>query len=123
MKPGWAYIVAVALCLGLSVYSLIDASEAVVYEGIYDLGFEDSTFKPCRRAEAWTIITGDEEAVREFARRTFTVTEQGNNPMYVRLRGRVSRKGRYDGLFTTYDRQLAVTEVLEVRPIEEGDCQ
>ena len=123
MKPGWAYIVAVAFCLGLSVCSLLDASEAVVYQGFYRVGFEDSTFEPCRRSEVWYIIAGNEEAVGDFVQRTFAGIEQGANPMYVRLRGRVSRKGRYTGFSITYDRQLAVTGVLEVRPIQEGDCR
>ncbi len=41
---------------------------------------------------------------------------------YVRLRGALSPKGQFPGIFIIYDRPLELTDVLEVRAIQEGDC-
>ena len=120
-----ALIFAAALCLVLNACALVDGSksEPDVYEGIYSQGVEDSTFEPCGRSERWLIAAGDTAAVRDFIRRAFDEMQQGHNPMYARLRGTLSSKGSIPGFFVTFDRTLEVTGVLEVRAIQEGDCQ
>jgi len=119
-----ALIFAGALCLVLNACALVDGSESEpdVYEGIYSQGFEDSTFEPCGRSERWLIAVGDTAAMQHFGERVFEVLRQGNNPMYARLRGALSPKGSFPGNFITYDRKLELTDVLEVRAIQEGDC-
>ena len=119
-----ALIFAAALCLVLNACALVDGSvsEPDVYEGIYAQGFEDSPFEPCGRSERWLIAAGDTAAVRDFIRRAFDEVQQRHNPMYARLRGTLSPKGPFPGIFITYDRKLELTEVLEVRAIQEGDC-
>jgi len=119
-----ALIFAAALCLVLNACALVDGSvsEPDVYEGIYAQGFEDSPFEPCGRSERWLLAVGDSAAMQHFRERVFEVLRQGNNPMYARLRGTLSPKGPFPGIFITYDRKLELTEVLEVRAIQEGDC-
>ena len=125
MKWCQAPIFAAALCLVLNACALVDGSELEpdVYEGIYSQGFEDSPFEPCGRSERWLLAVGDTAAIQHFRERVFEVLRQGNNPMYARLRGTLSPRGHIPGFFITYDRTLEVTAVLEVRAIQEGDCQ
>ncbi len=124
MKWYRAPIFAAALCLVLNACALVDgsASEPDVYQGIYVQGFEDSPFEPCGRSEKWLIAVGDTAAMQHFRERVLEVLKQGNNPMYARLRGTLSPKGEFPGNFITYDRILELSEVLEVRVIQEGDC-
>lgn len=128
MKPRWAFLGAVALSLALPACALIDNNdgddlEPDVYEGVYAQGFEDSTFEPCGREEVWLITAGNDAAMQDFADRVVAVLNtEGGNPMYARLRGTTSAKGTVPGIFITYDRTLALTEVLDVKPLSEQSC-
>lgn len=125
MKPPLIYLIILALGLMLPACALIDSTENEpdVYEGTYSQGFEDSPFEPCRRSERWNIITGDTTAMQDFRDRVVAVLNQGSNPMYARLRGTLSPKGQYPGIFITYDHQLELIEVLEVRALRASDCR
>ena len=126
MKSLWAYLIALALCLALPACALFDSSddddalEAAVYEGIYSQGIEAGMFEPCGRDEVWNITTIDVNVIRDFIDRVRAVED---NPVYARLRGVLSPKGEYVGNFITYDRQLDLTETLEVRSVQESDCR
>ena len=123
MKWYRALIFAATLGLVLNACALVDGSASEqVYEGVYSQGIEDSTFEPCGRSERWLIAAGDTAAVRDFVRRAYDEAQQRHNPMYARLRGILSSKGSFPGFFVTFDRTLELTEVLEVRAIQESDC-
>ena len=125
MKPHPVYLFILALGLMLPACALVDGTEngPDVYEGVFSQGFEDSPFEPCGRSEQWLITTGDTTAMRIFREQVFDVLRAGSNPMYARLHGTLSPKGEYPGIFITYDRQLELTEVLDIRPLRGLDCR
>lgn len=96
--------------------------ETAIYEGHYAQGFEDSPFNPCGSDEQWLITFEPEEPVGVAFRERVAATLREANPMYVRLRGVPSAKGKYPGIFETYDRQFTLLEVLSVRAPRAGDC-
>ncbi len=114
-------IVLVTLALACGACSLFgEDTEPGVFEGFYTLGFEDSAFEPCARDERWWVAPVNEEtALNE---RYLAVYDQGRVRVFVRLRGERSRKGSY-GHLGHYERQLTVSQVLDVRAARPGDCR
>ena len=118
---------AAGMSLTLAACSLVEGEEGVLtadlYEGVYSQGIEDSTFEPCGRDEVWQIEFDDEAVTRVFIDQVSEVIRQGENPMYARLRGTLSPRGQYPGIFIVYDRELTIIDTEEVRPLQDSDCQ
>lgn len=86
------------------------------YKGIYTQGIEDSSFNPCiNREESWRLTINDDSFYKK-------LSAVGENPVFVKLRGIVSEKGRYQGFFVTYDRTFEVNEVIEVTSTNKNKC-
>ncbi len=116
-------LLTLALALVCGACSLFgEDTETGVFEGFYTLGFEDSTFEPCARDEHWWVAPVNEETARELNERYLDVYDQGRVRVFVRLRGERSRKGSY-GHLGHYERQLTVSQVLDVRVARPGDCR
>jgi hypothetical protein len=83
--------------------------------GHYRYGFEVESFRPCGSSEDWWVTVSDRlrERIREIG--------DAPGPVYAVLRARVSPQGEY-GHLGSYDRQISIVEVLEVRPATETDC-
>lgn len=84
--------------------------ESGEYAGHYSVGFEVSEFVPCGSDESWWLV-GTAELVSQVQG-----DEPGGTPttpVFVRVRGELSDPGSY-GHLGAYDRQLTVTEVVEV---------
>lgn len=94
-----------------------------VFAGRYESGFETSAFHPCGSEEQWWV-TADSAAWARLHEPPARVDSVGylEAVAFVRLRGRRSPPGEY-GHVGAYDRELTVTEVLEVRPPEEAECR
>lgn len=91
------------------------------FEGFFAQGFEDSTFEPCRRDERWWV-TGDTTALRLLSQGYLDAGQQaGFAPVFARVQGTLSPPGSY-GNFDTFERALAIDEVLEVRAARPDDC-
>lgn len=107
-------------CDLLSGDSGIASGRTGVYAGVYSQGIEDSVFEPCGLDEEWKIIGFDADTT--FGQRIWERVEEGENPMFVRLRGTPTERGHFDGFFVTYDREFALKDALEVRPLAERNC-
>lgn len=113
--PKWWPLLLLLACCGISCASGKRIPPEQVFRGTCLLDFEQSDFTPegddpLRR---WWL-TGD---VGEIASRIGV-----GNPASVTIRGRLSEPGHY-GHMSAYERQLEVTEVLEVRPVEVEDVE
>lgn len=80
------------------------------YSGHYSVGFEVSEFVPCSSDESWWLV-GTPELMSQV--QSDEPGRAPTTPVFVRVRGELSGPGSY-GHLGTYDRQLTVTEVLEV---------
>ena len=68
--------------------------------GVYELGFERQTFRPCGSAEAWWVGTAPASLQRGLGTRA-----------YVRVKGTVGPRGAF-GHMGRYPDQLQITEVV-----------
>jgi len=94
-----------------------------VFAGRFESGFETSAFHPCGSEEQWWVTADSGAWARLHA--PPARTDSGGYleaVAFVRLRGRRSPRGEY-GHVGAYDRELRVTEVLEVRPPAEAECR
>lgn len=89
------------------------------YEGIVTLGFEVVSFAPCRGGEQWWMTGGD--GFDELQTKYNSLTELPYEPVYAVLKGDRSGQGEY-GHLGAYQREFEVSEVVEVRLPEEGEC-
>lgn len=81
-------------------------------------GFEEAAIRPCNSDEQWWIV-GDKGS--ELQNRWYELHLQWYQHGYAEVRGERSEKGQY-GHVGAYDREFDVTEVIEVRQLEEGEC-
>src|SRR5262245_40694948 len=92
-------------------FALLDGS----FHGHYAQGFEINDFLPCgaRDGQQWWVV-GSIQSVEQFMR------DHSVGTVYVRWRGELSDEGLYgNGL----ERELDVTEVMEVREVRSDDCR
>lgn len=69
--------------------------------GVYELGFERQTFRPCGSAETWWVGSAPASLQRGLGTRA-----------YVRVKGTVGASGSF-GHMGRYPRQLQITDVVE----------
>jgi hypothetical protein len=87
------------------------------FHGHYTFAFEASAFRPCGADASWWV-SGDLDPVFAF----FGPLPPGEAARaFVRWHGELSGKGRY-GHLGAYERELTVTEVIEVRTPAPDDC-
>lgn len=88
----------------------------VEVDGRLLIGWETNSFRPCGSEEDWLpYITP--EMYAEYQR----ATGPGFKPAYARFRGTVGPRGKF-GIYGVNDRELHVTELVEVYPVTERDC-
>lgn len=89
--------------------SIADARPAAPREiaGVYELGFERQTFRPCGSAETWWVSTAPASLHRGLGTRA-----------YVRVRATVGPRGAF-GHLAKYPRQIAIREVISATG---GEC-
>ena len=94
------------------------------YRGTYETGFEVSWFHPCdaeRGDDTWWVTLRD-DALRQRDSLAKRLSGQPRT-VFVRWRGTVSPKmPAGTGHMGRGSRYLLVTEILELRPAEEGGC-
>jgi hypothetical protein len=89
-------------------------------QGYVVLGFETSAFQPCGDAEQWWL-SGDTDVMGELENAFADLGGTAGARLYVEVRGVLSREGSY-GHLGAYPREFHVTEVVDARPAEDGDC-
>ena len=112
-----------ALLLGaLWLLSAACGSRVDLHEGGFVSGFETSAFYPCGSDEQWWVVA-DSAAWAELHAPSARIDSGGYRTVtaFVRVRGRVSPPGEY-GHVGAYDRELEVSEVLEVRAPGTAEC-
>ena len=116
----WMVIVAGIV---LSVFAAVGRTlESGVWEGFITMGHAGNSFRPCKSRETWWVKNqGFSNKVEELEERYNAVIENPYDQIYVRLRGEASRKGQY-GPLGSYQRVMYVTEILEIRAKQDGDC-
>jgi hypothetical protein len=77
------------------------------FAGVYELGFERQTFRPCGSRETWWVGIAPAELQTGYGTREF-----------VRVRGTVGKRGGY-GHLARYPRQIIITEVVST---SESSC-
>lgn len=104
-----------ALLLSACATSVTDGDPRRL-EGHYTWGFEANGFRPCGSTESWWVTEGDLHT------RYAAVAGRDYEPVYVELVGEAGPTGEY-GHLGAYTRELAVKQVLEMRPARDGDCR
>lgn len=87
------------------------------YRGSYSAGFESSAFKPDGKKEVWWA-NGSPSCPGIFTLRAAGDEMHRDPPVSVRIRGKVSRKGRY-GHLGFYDRELEIVETLSCEKLKD----
>lgn len=113
---GMALSVLMSMAVGRSL-------ESGIWEGLVTFGRAGSSFRPCGSREIWWVKSqGLSRTAEELETRYADYVAQPYEPVYVRIKGDVSRKGQY-GPLGSYQRVLYVEEVLEIRAASERDCE
>jgi hypothetical protein len=97
------------LLILLAACTTADARPAAPREiaGVYELGFERQTFRPCGSGETWWVSTAPASLHRGLGTRA-----------YVRVRATVGPRGAF-GHLAKYPRQIAIREVISATG---GEC-
>lgn len=104
------------LLLGAAACGSVTAPGVQEHAGYYESGFEVESFRPCGESQAWWVTGGESlrERYREIAAAPY-------ERLYVVVRGTAGPVGRY-GHLGSYQRELEVEEVLEIRRALPTDC-
>jgi hypothetical protein len=119
----WPRLARLALPAGLlaalSLAACGGTQASDTHRGYFSYGFETSAFHPCNSDEAWWV-TGEGTAalIEQYGQ----VAPADYEPVYAEVRGQVSEPGAY-GHLGAYQRELTVTEVVELRAAGEDDCE
>jgi hypothetical protein len=108
---------AACLLLALSL-AACGGSASATHRGHFSYGFETSAFRPCNSDEVWWV-TG--EGANALIEQYGNAAPADYEEVYAEVRGQVSEPGSY-GHLGAYQRELSVTEVVEVRAKGEEDC-
>jgi putative lipoprotein len=117
-SPGRGLAIAAGLLLS-SVLAACGASSDV-QRGHFSYGFETVSFQPCNSDEQWWV-TGVGDATQALIDQYEEVAQAEYEAVYVELQGEVSAAGAY-GHLGAYQREFAVSEVVEVRAASDEDC-
>jgi hypothetical protein len=89
-----------------------------IYRGIYEKGFEVSSFEPCGSSERWWVTGRVQQLIAAVTSHRGLV----GGTVYVELRGRVGSRGRH-GHLGGYPREFIVDRVLLARRSRDTDCR
>lgn len=103
--------------IAYSTYTVVKALPRE-YAGHLSMGFETSAFTPCAPGERWWVSGLGAELSERYRAAS---KGQDYQPVFLRVRGRLSGTGRY-GHLGGYERELEVLEILELRAAQDGDC-
>ncbi len=90
-------------------------------EGYLSFGFEESAFRPCGVDEQWWVEESSRSIELLEAYRDVVGSSQDYVRVYARLIGSRSEIGSH-GHLGAYDRIFTVSRIVDMRPVEEGDC-
>jgi hypothetical protein len=91
-------------------------------EGYLSFGFEESAFRPCGVDEIWWV---DESSPSIELSETYQATVDSELEyvrVYARLIGAQSEIGSF-GHLGAYDRTFTVSRIVDMRTVEDGDCE
>jgi len=94
----------------------VNFADEIVVEGRLSLGFEVTSFRPCRSTENWLPLL-----TREMHARYDSLAGAMYEPVFARFRGTVGPPGRY-GHMGAHDHEFHVVEAIEMRKTAERDC-
>ena len=120
----WVALIAAALSItsmaGCAIIEDVFSGRSDTYIGTVAFGFEESGFRPCNVAEQWWITGGD--MVNDLQSRYNDLGVKWYEPVFAELKGDPSQKGQY-GHLGAYQREFEVSEVIEMRLLEAGECR
>ncbi|MCC7164726.1 MAG: hypothetical protein IT331_19680 [Anaerolineae bacterium] len=93
-----------------------------LFEGFYSFGFETSAFTPCGVKEHWWVGPANDEVGQELVRAREAAASGKEGAVYARLRGKITPEGSY-GHLGFYAREFTVSEIVDLRAQQAGDCQ
>mgnify|MGYP006309447293 CR=1 FL=1 len=98
--------------------------ESGTWEGFVSFGANMSDFRPCGSRDIWWLKGKRYTDIADEMRRRYSeLVDQPYERVYARLKGKISKtKGQF-GPLGTYDRVFYVSEILEMRAKQEGDCE
>ena len=105
-----------ALPLLLGACAAVTDPAAERYEGVYTSGFEVNGFQPCGSKDSWWVTEGDLHT------RYKAVATQDYEPVYVEVAADVGPTGKF-GHMGAYTREIAVKDVIVMRPLRDSDCK
>ena len=112
-------VICTATISGCSLFGSKFGGGADSYVGTMSFGFEESAFRPCDRTEQWWIVGG--EVVVDLQSKYNDFGVNWYEPVYAELKGDPSNKGEF-GHLGAYEREFEVSDVVEVRLLEPGEC-
>ncbi|WP_234572748.1 hypothetical protein [Rhodohalobacter sp. 614A] len=117
---GFSFLaIVISSCNLINSDNKIEGNKEGVYEGIYLQGIEDSWFHPCiDEEESWRPLLTEET----FAPIREALSDAESYRVFVKAKGIPSKKGKYEGWLTEYDREFDITEIIETRPTDSGKC-
>jgi hypothetical protein len=94
------------------------------WEGFVNYIAGTATYRPCKPRETWWLKGKRYSGIGDEIKKKHTeLAENPYDKIYARLRGKINKtKGQY-GPLGTYHRVFYVTEILEIRAREKGDCK
>lgn len=108
----------------LSACNLLDwhHSSERSWKGTYAWGFEESAFRACGSTTRWWVTSSDSEVSEQLVNEHRQLTSDTMyQEVFVRFRGTLSERGTY-GHVGAYERELDVTEIVEMRVLADGEC-
>lgn len=112
---------AVAAMLLLFGCAIVDNVSEDGIEGYLSFGFEEAAFRPCDVDEIWWVEESSPSIELVDAYRAIVGGPQDYVRVYARLIGARTETGNY-GHLGAYDRTFTVSRIVEIRRIEDGDC-
>ena len=112
-------ILSLPMLSGCSIATDILGGSDDTWEGRVAFGFEVSSFSPCSSDAQWWMTGGGSYTELNDKYRDLGQTDY--MPVYAKLKGTRSSKGRF-GHLGEYEREFEVVEVVDVRELKKDEC-
>ncbi len=122
LNPEKLLIPVIACALFISSCSLFDGKIGGgrdSYVGTVSFGFEVSSFRPCGGSEQWWFTGG--EVLVDLQAMYNDLGVNWYEPVYAELRGEPGGRGEF-GHLGAYQREFRISDILEVRLLDDGEC-
>lgn len=92
------------------------------FKGVYAQGIEDSWFYSCTHGESgWKPVFSD-SSFNQLHLFWEKRDPDGSPLLSLTIRGVLSKKGKYQGYFTQYERKIEILEIIEIEYTDDTDC-